>query len=158
MEYKTMKLEDVLIKEAMLLNLKAREKREILEEMVEALAANVTGLNKEELLELLLEREQLGSTGIGYGVAIPHAKMKGIKNLLVSFARSDKGIDFHSTDEKPVHLFFLIVAPENATSSHLKILSKISRILKEASFRKKLLKARDLGDIYKSIMEADRVL
>lgn len=153
-----MKLEDVLIKDSIILNLNAREKREILEEMVEDLSEKVVGLNNEELLELLLEREKLGSTGIGYGVAIPHAKMKGIKNILVSFARSTRGIDFQSTDEKPVHLFFLIVAPENATSSHLKILSEISRILRESDFRKKLLKARDVDEIYRAIMEADSVL
>ncbi len=153
-----MRLEDVLNKDCIIPNLSATEKRELLEEMVTDLSENVSGLNKEELLELLLEREKLGSTGIGYGVAIPHAKMKGIKNILVSFARSRKGIDFQSTDEKPVHLFFLIVAPENATSSHLKILSEISRILKESVFRSKLLKAKDSGEIYQVIMEADRVL
>ncbi|MEE9542383.1 MAG: PTS sugar transporter subunit IIA [Thermodesulfobacteriota bacterium] len=153
-----MKLEDVLNKDYIIPDLNSGEKREILEEMVGDLSTKVVGLNKEELLELILEREKLGSTGIGYGVAIPHAKMKGIKNILVSFARSRKGIDFQSTDEKPVHLFFLIVAPENATSSHLKILSEISRILRESVFRKKLLKARDTEEIYQAIMEADRVL
>ena len=153
-----MKLEYVLNKDCIITNLREIEKREILEEMVEDLSEKVSGLNREELLELLLEREKLGSTGIGYGVAIPHAKMKGIRNILVSFARSKLGIDFQSTDEKPVHLFFLIVAPENATSSHLKILSEISRILRESGFRKKLLKARDADEIYRVIIEADRVL
>ncbi len=153
-----MRLEDVLNKDYIILALNAREKREVLEEMVEDLSEKVIGLNKEELLELLLEREKLGSTGIGYGVAIPHAKTNGIKNILVSFARSRRGIDFQSTDEKPVHLFFLIVAPENATSSHLRVLSEISRLLRESDFRKKLLKASDAGEIYRAIMEADRVL
>ena len=83
---------------------------------------------------MLLEREKLGSTGIGYGVAIPHGKMKDLKKILVSFARSKRGVDFQATDEKPVHLFFLIVAPENSTASHLKVLSDISRILKESAF------------------------
>lgn len=153
-----MSLEDVLERDSIIENLGAVEKREVLEEMVTDLCEKVSGLNKEKLLEVLLEREKLGSTGIGYGVAIPHGKMKDLKRVLVSFARSRKGVDFQATDEKPVHLFFLIVAPENSTASHLKILSDISRILKESDFRKKLQRARDKDEIYRIIMDAYKIL
>ncbi len=153
-----MRLEDVLEKDSVIESLDGTEKREVLEEMVAGLCSVVSGLNKEELLEVLLEREKLGSTGIGYGVAIPHGKMAGLNKILVSFARSKKGVDFQATDEKPVHLFFLIVAPENSTASHLKVLSDISRILKESDFRKKLMDAGNKDDIYRIIIEADRAL
>jgi PTS system nitrogen regulatory IIA component len=152
-----MRLEDVLDRDSIIESLEGAEKREVLEEMVADLCGKVTGLNKEELLEVLLEREKLGSTGIGYGVAIPHGKMKDLKKILVSFARSKRGVDFQATDEKPVHLFFLIVAPENSTASHLKVLSDISRILKEGEFRKKLLDAGDKEEIYQIIVDADKV-
>ncbi len=151
-----MRLEDVLDSDCVIPDLKAREKRDLLDEMVMNLCSKVTDLNHEELLEVLLEREKLGSTGIGYGVAIPHGKLKGLKNIVVSFGRSKVGVDFQSTDEMPVHLFFLIVAPENSTASHLKVLSNISKILRDSAFRKKLLKLRSKEDLYSTIVEADR--
>ncbi len=153
-----MSLEDALERDSIIESLGGAEKREVLDEMVTDLCEKVTGLNKEKLLEVLLEREKLGSTGIGYGVAIPHGKMKDLKKIVVSFARSRKGVDFQATDEKPVHLFFLIVAPENSTASHLKILSDISCILKESDLRKKLQRARDKDEIYRIIMDAYRIL
>jgi PTS system nitrogen regulatory IIA component len=107
-----MRLADFLLKEYIMLSLKAREKRELLDEMATELASKVEGLNRERLLEVLLEREKLGSTGIGHGVAIPHGKLKGVDGIIVAFGRSKKGVDFHSMDDRPVHLFFLIVAPE----------------------------------------------
>ena len=152
-----MRLEDVLREEFIIPSLNAREKREVLDEMVADLVAKESGLNGEELLEILLEREKLGSTGIGYGVAIPHGKLPGLNNILVTFAKSKRGIDFQSTDEKPVHLFFMIVAPENSTAAHLKVLANISGILKDAHFRKKLLKASGREEIYRTIVEADRM-
>jgi PTS system nitrogen regulatory IIA component len=151
-----MRLEDVLERDSIIESLNGAEKREVLEEMVEDLSGKVAGLNRDELLEVLLEREKLGSTGIGYGVAIPHGKMKDLRKILVSFARSKEGVDFQATDEKPVHLFFLIVAPEDSTASHLKVLSDISRILKERVFREKLLSAQNKDEIYRVIMEADK--
>lgn len=153
-----MSLEDAFDRDSIIESLSSTEKREVLDEMVTELCEKVSGLNKETLLEVLLEREKLGSTGIGYGVAIPHGKMKDLKRVLVSFARSRKGVDFQATDEKPVHLFFLIVAPENSTASHLKILSDISSILKEADFRKKLQRAKDKDEIYRDIMDAYKIL
>ncbi len=150
-----MRLADVLKEEYIITDLKATEKRELLDEMVTDLSSKVEGLNREQLLEALLERERLGSTGIGYGVAIPHGKIKGLNGIKVSFGRSKKGVDFHAMDNMPVHLFFLIVAPENSTSVHLKILSSIARILRNEEFRGKLMKASTRRDIYRIIMEED---
>jgi PTS system nitrogen regulatory IIA component len=151
-----MRLADFLLKEYIMLSLKAREKRELLDEMATELASKVEGLNRERLLEVLLEREKLGSTGIGHGVAIPHGKLKGVDGIIVAFGRSKKGVDFHSMDDRPVHLFFLIVAPENSTATHLKILASISRLLRDKAFRKKLIKASDRGELHTIIADEDR--
>jgi PTS system nitrogen regulatory IIA component len=151
-----MRLADFLLKEYIMPSLKAREKRELLDEMATELASKVEGLNRERLLEVLLEREKLGSTGIGHGVAIPHGKLKGVDGIIVAFGRSKKGVDFHSMDDRPVHLFFLIVAPEDSTATHLKILASISRLLRDKAFRKKLIKASDRGELHTIIAEEDR--
>lgn len=154
-----MKVTDVLTKELIIPELRGREKREVLEEMSEELASRVEGINKDRLLELLLEREKLGSTGIGHGVAIPHTKIKGIEGVIVAFGRSKRGVNFQSMDNRPVHLFFLIVAPEDSTVLHLKVLASISRLLKDGAFRKRLIKAQTREDIYRIIEEEDnRVL
>ena len=151
-----MRLEDFLSEDLVVDDLKANDKRKILDEMVTDLAKKVGGLDRQELLEVLLDREKLGSTGIGYGVAIPHGKVKGLDRILVTFARSKKGVDFQATDEKPVHLFFLIFAPEDSAAGHLKVLSSVSMILKDDSVRKKLKRAKDSAEIYKIIIEADK--
>ncbi|MBI5599318.1 MAG: PTS sugar transporter subunit IIA [Deltaproteobacteria bacterium] len=150
-----MRVSDVLSKECVIPELKARTKHEALAEMSAALASRVGGLDGEGLLERLLERERLGSTGIGYGVAIPHAKVKGIDAIVVGFARSSPGVDFQSTDKMPVHLFFLIVAPEHSTAAHLKVLAAISRLLKDNGLRNALTQAATGDDIYRVIMEGD---
>ncbi len=150
-----MKISDILIKDHVIASLEAAEKRDVLEEMSSLLSSMVVGLKTEELLEALLEREMLGSTGIGHGVAIPHAKIKGIDRVIVGFARSKKGVDFQSLDNKPVHLFFLIVAPVNSTKMHLNVLSSISRLLQESSVRKKLLSASGRDELFAVIEEED---
>jgi PTS system nitrogen regulatory IIA component len=151
-----MKILDVLQKDAIVSDLKAKDKRGVLEEMIEGVTSKSQDLDKEQLLEVLLEREKLGSTGIGYGVAIPHGKLKKLDSLVVTFGRSVSGIDFQSLDNKPSHLFFLILAPENSTAAHLKILARISKLLKDPSFRKKLLEAPSSEDIYSAIEEEER--
>ncbi len=151
-----MKILDVLEKDYIIPELKSEDKRGVLEEMVDDLVSKTKGLDKDTVLEVLLEREKLGSTGIGFGVAIPHGKLKDLNHLILSFGRSPKGIDFQSLDNKPSHLFFLILAPENSTTAHLKILARLSRLLKNPSFRKKLLEANSKEDIYKVISEEDK--
>lgn len=150
-----MRLADALKEENIIADLQATDKRELLDEMVTDLSVKVAGLNRERVLESLLEREKLGSTGIGHGVAIPHGKVKAIDEILVSFGRSRKGVDFNATDDKPVYLFFMIVAPENSTAAHLKILASISHLLKSQEFRTKLRSASSQAELYRLIIEAE---
>ena len=103
--------------------------------------------DKEGLARVLAAREALGSTGIGDGVAIPHGKLKGLKGLVLAFARSKAGVDFDSLDGAPAHLFFLIVAPEDAPGEHLKALARISRLMKNSGLRDSLMKARSVKEI-----------
>jgi nitrogen PTS system EIIA component len=151
-----MKLTDFLDEQFIIPNLKADAKKSALEELVSVFTLKYPHLNKNGVLEVLLERERLGSTGIGDGTAIPHGKFNGINELAVSFGRSEKGIDFDSTDSQRVHLFFLLIAPENATGYHLKALAKISRLLKDQEAREKLFKAETKKEIYRIISETDR--
>jgi PTS system nitrogen regulatory IIA component len=151
-----MKLTDFLDERFIIPSLKADAKKSALEELVSVFALKYPRINRDGILEVLLEREKLGSTGIGDGVAIPHGKVNVIDELVVSFGRSERGIDFDSTDSQRVHLFFLLVAPEKATGYHLKALAKISRLLKDREAREKLLKADTKKDIYQIISENDR--
>jgi PTS system nitrogen regulatory IIA component len=108
-----------------------------------------------EILSILLEREKLGSTGIGDGIAIPHGKSTELSQIISGFGLSKRGINFDSLDGKPAHLFFLLVAPENSVGTHLKMLARISRMLKNVEFRKKLLGANSQQEIYQIISEED---
>jgi PTS system nitrogen regulatory IIA component len=107
------------------------------------------------VVEVLLDREKLGSTGIGDGIAIPHGKIKDLGGVVASFGRSPEGVDFESLDQKPAHLFFLLVAPENSAGVHLKALARISRLLKHPSFRKRLMEAENEEELFQIISEED---
>ncbi|CAB1085167.1 PTS IIA-like nitrogen-regulatory protein PtsN [Olavius algarvensis Delta 1 endosymbiont] len=148
-----MKICEVLHKEAVLADLKARNKKEILEELV-APVAEIADVPQEDLVKVLFERERLGSTGIGGGIGIPHGKMKDLESLVLGFGLSRKGVDFESLDGKPAHIFFLLVTPENSTGLHLKLLARISRILKNEPFKDRLLNASDSDEIL-SIIKAE---
>jgi PTS system nitrogen regulatory IIA component len=152
----SMKILDILHKECIIQELRSLSKREVLEELTGALLNYKDKLNKEALVEVLLERERLGSTGIGDGIAIPHGKLKDLDELILSFGRSTQGIDFDSMDGRPTHLFFLLVAPENSAGVHLRALAKISRLLKSAHFREKLLEARSTEEIFQVMHEEDK--
>ena len=149
-----MKILEVLDKEAILVELKSDDKKGVLEELVTP-AARIAGVNHEEVMRVLLEREQLGSTGIGGGIGIPHGKLKGLKSLVLGFGLSRKGVDFESIDGKPTHIFFLLVTPENSTGLHLKLLARISRILKNDLFKERLMQATDSIEILSIIKEED---
>jgi len=146
-----MKISDILAPEAILLDLASQDKRGALEEMANALAKTASGLDPAGLLEVLLEREKLQSTGMGEGVAIPHGRLPHLKELVVSFARSTKGVDFESIDGQSTHLFFLLVVPEQSGGQHLKALARISRFLRDLSFRKCLLEAESIDDVIRAI-------
>jgi PTS system nitrogen regulatory IIA component len=117
--------------------------------------AQQAGVSPEEMVRVLMDRERLGSTGIGEGIGIPHGKMKNLESLYLGVGLSRKGIDFESIDGKPAHIFFLLVTPENSTGLHLKVLARISRILKNEPFREKLLDSADRDEIYEAIRKED---
>ena len=149
-----MKILDVLQPEAILPELKSRTKKEVLEELV-APVARLAKVDSGELVRVLLERERLGSTGIGGGIGIPHGKLKNLDHLMIGFGLSRKGVDFESLDGQPTRIFFLLVTPENSTGLHLKLLARISRILKNEPFKERLLQAADRQEIYGIIKEED---
>jgi len=150
-----MKLSEILDEENILPDLKARDKKKVLEELVDILVSNNPSLDKDSLVKVLLERERLGSTGIGDGVAIPHGKFHGVSEPIISFGRSRKGLDFESMDGQPAYLFFLLVAPENSASVHLKALARIAKILKNDAFRKILMETKAREELYKTIIQND---
>ena len=150
-----MKLTDILEKENIIPELKAGDKKKAIEELADTIVKTNSALDKDSLVRVLLERESLGSTGIGDGVAIPHGKFHGLKDPVISFGRSKKGLDFESMDGQPVFLFFLLVAPEDSASIHLKALARIAKLLKNSSFRKILMEAPTREEIYNTIIQND---
>ena len=150
-----MKILDILAENAIIPELKGKTKKQVLEELIESLLTQKPQLDRDRLMSVLLERERLGSTGIGDGIAIPHGKLKDLDQLVLSFGRSSQGVDFESMDGKPVHLFFLLVAPENCAGIHLRALAKIARLLKNGSVRKKLGSVENKDDIYTAIQQED---
>ena len=149
-----MKITEVLYKEAILVDLKANDKKGVLEELSEPVS-RIAGINQQELVRVLLEREQLGSTGIGGGIGIPHGKLKNLDNLVLGFGLSRKGIDFDSMDRRPTHIFFLLVTPDNSTGLHLKVLARISRLLKNEDFKEKLFQISDAEEFFNEIEQVD---
>ena len=150
-----MRILDVLQREAILNNLKSKDKVGILTELVEPVA-QITGISHEDLMGVLLEREKLGTTGIGEGIGIPHGKLKNLENPVLSFGLCRKGADFESIDGQPTYIFFLLFTPENSKSLHIDLLAQISRILKLEPFKERLLGAADGDEIYKIIEEEDQ--
>jgi len=150
-----MKLTEILVEDNIISDLKARDKKGVLEELADAIASHEPSLDKNSLVKTLLERERLGSTGIGDGVAIPHGKFHGINHPIISFGRSRKGLDFESMDGQPTFLFFLLVAPENDANIHLKTLARIAKILKNSSFRKVLMETPTRRELYQTIIQND---
>ena len=153
-----MKIMDILVKEAVILDLGVRSKRDVLSEMANALAKVEPQIEAEKLIEVLLEREALQSTGIGEGVAIPHGKMVGLDRLVASFARSPQGIDFDSIDGQATQHFFLLVVPEHSGGQYLKALARISRFFRDPAFREKLGAVETLHDVIDAIEEEDAKL
>jgi len=151
-----MSIEETLSESCVIAYVQGRTKKEVLIELIEVLKKAQLIENTEQVLHVILERERLGSTGIGDGVAIPHGKMKGIHTILCAFGRSVGGVDFDALDRKPVHIFFLLLAPEDSASLHLKMLSRISKMLRDPFLRKKLLEATDSHALYLNIIEEDR--
>jgi PTS system nitrogen regulatory IIA component len=136
-------------------NLQSQNKEGVLTELANLITSWAPGLNDGEVLQVLLERERLGSTGIGEGFAIPHGKMKNIDQMIIAFGRSVTGVAFDSMDGKPAHYFFVLIAPEDSAALHLKALAKISRFLKNNSFKESLSRASDRDELHRVIQEQD---
>lgn len=136
-------------------DLKGRDKAAVLEEMAKLMASHYQFSDAQRLLEVLLAREKVCSTGIGEGVAIPHGKVPGVKRVFGAFGRSPEGVDFQAQDRGPTYLFFLLVAPEDSTSDHLKALARVSRLLQDAEFRARLMEGKTREEILNAIKEKD---
>ncbi|RKX29044.1 MAG: hypothetical protein DRP47_02785 [Candidatus Zixiibacteriota bacterium] len=136
-------------------NLKAKTKDDLLNEMVELASSSAMIKDAKQLLEDVRERENLVTTGVGYGVAFPHAKTKSVKGIIIAFGRSEEGIDFDAMDHKKVHLFYLIAAPEDAIGAHLNVMARLSFLMKSEENRTKLLEATSPGDVLTLIDNVD---
>jgi PTS system nitrogen regulatory IIA component len=154
-----MRVVDILTEELVVAQLRSTTKAEVLRELAEHLAAHYPQIQVERLVTVLLDRERLGTTAIGEGIAIPHGKLPGLKGVVAVFGRSLPGIDCHSLDGAPTKLFFLLVAPEDSAGIHLKALARVSRLLKDKAFRERLLRSTSqAADLYRAICEEDAKL
>ena len=150
-----MKIAEFLREDLTLPVLAKGDKAGALAELCGAISRVHPALDAAKLVETLLEREKLGSTGIGEGVAIPHGKLAGVPGLLAAFGRSVTGVDFQSIDGKPTHLVFVLFAPENSAGVHLKALARISRLFRNPAFRRSILEAAGAHAVYQLIADED---
>lgn len=151
-----MELGDLIAPEAVVPVLRANNKKQVLQELSEK-AAGLTGLDARDIFETLLQRERLGSTGVGRGIAIPHGRVAGLKSIVSVFARLEAPIDFDALDEEPVDLIFLLMAPEHAGADHLKALARISRLLREPQSIERLRASHDRATLYSVLTQPTAV-
>ena len=150
-----MKIEEILKKESVIEDLLGDNKVKVIKEMTQCLKKNNFIKNDQALFETLMEREKLGSTGIGENVAIPHGKSDEVTQIITVLARSKKGVEFESLDQKPVHFVCMVIAPAHSTGQHLKVLARVSRIFKNQGIREEILKAENSDTIYSILMNED---
>lgn len=147
-----MEIADILTPQSIVPKLSATSKKQVLQELAKR-AATVTGLKDRFIFDALLQRERLGTTGVGHGIAIPHGKLEGIDKLFGLFARLEKPVDFDAIDEQPVDLLFLLLAPEIAGADHLKALARVSRLLRNRTICDKIRGSNDGDALYALITE-----
>ena len=152
-----MKITDFLSKKAILTDIESTKKEDVIKELVDALVAaeEIEKRCRNKLIDAFMTRESLGSTAIGQGIAIPHAKSDCVNKLIAAFGISKKGVDFDSLDGEPAYIFFLLVAPQDSAGPHLKALARISRLLKDKYFRDSLRACTDDKSIVKIITQED---
>ena len=150
-----MELGDLITPEAVIPTLAARYKKQVLQDLAERAAA-LTKLNAADIYETLLQRERLGTTAMGRGIAIPHGKIPRLSRLFGLAARLDKPVDFEALDNQPVDIVFLLLAPEGAGADHLKALARVARVLRESGTRDRIRAARDASAIYAVLNEASK--
>jgi nitrogen PTS system EIIA component len=149
-----MEITDLVTPDSVVPHLKAASKKQALQDLARH-ACSIAGVDERSIFDALLERERLGSTGVGLGIAIPHAKLSGLTELHGVFARADSPIDFDAIDEQPVDLVFLLLAPESAGADHLKALARVSRLLRNHDVCEKLRGAESAEAIYALLTEAE---
>ncbi len=152
-----MQITDFLSKKAIVTDIKSTKKEDIMKELVDALvnAGEIEKRDRNKLVNALMERESLGSTAIGQGIAIPHAKSECVNKLVAAFGLSKKGVDFDSLDGELAYIFFLLIAPQDSAGPHLKALARISRLLKDKYFRDTLRACEDDKSVIKVISQED---
>ena len=150
-----MKIADILELETIVPDLHSTTKPGVLKELAENISSVYKNINNERLVEVLLERENLCSTAVDSGVAIPHAKMSGITETIAGFGRSIEGIEFESLDRKATHFFIMLIAPEDGNGSHIKLLARISKVFKNPELRGRLMLYESQEDIYEAITLED---
>jgi len=152
-----MKIRDFLSVEAITVDMQGDDKKAVIKELVALLprTKKVREKDTDKIVKILMDREDLGSTGIGQGIAIPHGKTDTITDIVAAFGMSKKGVDFEALDGEPVNLIFLLVAPHDSAGAHLKALAKISRLLKDKFFRQALREAKTPEEVLKIIKEED---
>lgn len=155
-----MKLSDLIDTKAIVSELQATTKEDVIQELIDALAAagKIDKGDSKKLIAALMAREQLGSTGIGQGLAVPHAKHNSVGNLVAAFGRSKKGIDFDSLDGEPVYLVFLLLSNKEASGQHLEALAYITKLLRDDLFCRFLKEAKDHAELIELLREADQKL
>lgn len=142
-----MEVSELLTVEGVIADLRVTSKKQALQELSKH-AAEITGQDERAIFDVLLERERLGTTGVGGGLAIPHGRLQGLEQIHGIFARLEKPIDFDGIDDRPVDLIFLLLAPDGAGADHLKALARISRLLRSSSFCEKLRGANNSDALY----------
>lgn len=152
-----MKIGDILKPDCVIADIQAQTKKDILTELSRPIA-EAFDINLEEMVSVLLNREKLGSTGIGEGVAIPHGKINGLKTIAAAVGKNNQGLKFDALDGKPCHIFFLLVAPGNSVSGHLKALARASMLLKNPSLREGLMNTTTTQELYDVLLEYDNHL
>ncbi|MGE5692975.1 MAG: PTS sugar transporter subunit IIA [Candidatus Zixiibacteriota bacterium] len=149
-----MKLSKFCGEELIVLDLKSKSKEEAIRELVALAARSKLVKDEKELLSAVLEREKLVTTGVGYGVAFPHAKTKATRGVVIAFGRSKSGLDFEAMDKKPVYLFFLIAAPEDAIGAHLNVMAQLSFIMKDEKNRRRFMEVKSPGEVLEALDKA----
>ena len=148
-----MEINELISAESVIPNLRASSKKQALQDLARR-AAGITGLHERAIFDVLMERERLGTTGVGNGIAIPHGKMANLDRLYGLFARLERSVDFQSIDEQPVDLIFLLLAPESAGADHLKALARVSRLLRDGSVCEKLRGTNDAEALFALLTES----
>jgi len=142
-----MKLSKFCEEDLMNFNLQGQTKADVIKELVNLTSQSSLVRDRDELMAAVYEREKLVTTGVGYGVAFPHAKTRAMKGIVIVFGRSEVGVDFEAMDKKPVHLLFMIAAPEDAIGAHLNVMARLSYIMKSEKNRERLMRAKTAGEV-----------